>query len=79
MAKFAIDGGRIGHIFREAKGHFAEDTAEHRQILIEVASRPENFRGTDRFKNSWFAEIRADGTHLGSQIRGGRITNGGLT
>jgi hypothetical protein len=62
MAEITIDEDRIGHIFRDADGHFVEDTAANRQTLIDAVGRPENFRGMDRFGNSWYAEVRADGT-----------------
>jgi hypothetical protein len=78
MAGILIDEERIGHIFRKADGHFAEDTAVNRQVLIETASRRENFLGMDRFGNRWFAEVRADGTQTWVQVREGRITNGGV-
>jgi hypothetical protein len=76
VAEILIDEERIGHIFRQADGHFAEGTALNRQALIGTASRPENFRGMDRFGNSWFAEVRADGAQICMQVREGRIMNG---
>jgi hypothetical protein len=78
MLGITIDEGRIGHIFREADGHFAQDTTGNRQALIDAASRPENFLGIDRFGNEWFAEIRADGSQIWVQVREGNITNGGV-
>jgi hypothetical protein len=76
--KITIDESRVRHIFRDAQGHFRDDTAVNRQILIDVANRRGNFRGTDWFGNDWFAEIRADGTQVWVHVRGGKITNGGL-
>ena len=73
-----IDETRVGHIFRDAKGHFREDTAVNRQILIDVANRAENFLGTDRFGNLWFSTTRPDGTQVWVHVRGDTITNGGL-
>jgi hypothetical protein len=78
MADVTIDERRVGHIFREAHGHFREDTPANRQALIEVASRAGNFLRRDRFGNDWFAELRADGTQLWTRVRGGKITNGGV-
>jgi len=50
----------------------------NRQLLIEVASRPGNFVGTDRFGVDWFAEIRPDGTQVWVHVRARKITNGGV-
>jgi hypothetical protein len=78
MPAITIDDGRARHIFRNVDGHFARDTAVNRQILIDVASRPSNFLGRDRFGNDWFAETRADGTQVWVHVRGDKITNGGV-
>jgi len=78
MPAITIDERRARHIFRNADGHFRQDTIVNRRILIEVASRPSNFRGRDRFGNNWFAETRADGSQVWVHVRGDQITNGGL-
>ena len=78
MLAVTIDERRARHIFRDADGHFSEDTPVNRQILIEVASRRDNFVGTDQFGNDWFMETRTDGTQLWVHVRGDTITNGGL-
>jgi hypothetical protein len=77
-AGITIDEDRIGHIFREAEGHFHWDTAVNRRSLIDAASRPENFLGIDRFGNEWFVEIQVDGTQIWVQVRNGKIANGGV-
>jgi hypothetical protein len=78
MADVTIDETRVGHIFRDAVGHFQEDNPANRQALTETASRESNFVGTDAFGNDWFAEVRADGTQLWTRVRDGKITNGGI-
>jgi hypothetical protein len=78
MADVAIDERRVGHIFRDAIGHFREDTPTNRQALIEVARSESNFLGMDRFGNRWSAALRADGTQLWTRVRNGKITNGGI-
>jgi filamentous hemagglutinin len=65
-------------MFRDAEGHFRQDSPVNRQALLEVASRPANLVGTDRFGNFWFAETRADGTQVWAQVREDMIVNGGL-
>ena len=76
MAAASIDESRIRHTSREAVGHFREDNAVNRQALIDVANRPENLLGTDRFGNRWYAEILADG--VWARVRGDKIVRGGL-
>jgi hypothetical protein len=78
MVEITIDETRVGHIFRDAIGHFSEDTRVNRRSLIEAASRESNFLGTDRFGNDWFAETRGDRTQLWTRVRDGKITNGGI-
>jgi hypothetical protein len=78
MPPITIDENRARHIFRNADGHFAQDTAVNRQILIDAANRPGNFLGSDRFGNDWFAETRTDGTQIWVRLRGNKITNGGM-
>ena len=73
-----IDETRIGHIFRNANGHFRADNEVNRRVLIDVASRPENFLGTDRTGNAWYAENLADGTQIWVRVRHGKIVNGGI-
>jgi hypothetical protein len=77
MPTITIDEARAAHLFRDAKGHFREDNAVNRRLLLDVASRPENFRGTDQFGTDWFMETRGDGTQVWVHVRGGKITNGG--
>jgi len=57
MPGITIDESRVVHIFREAEGHFREDTDANRRLLIEVASREANFLGTDQASNDWYAKI----------------------
>jgi filamentous hemagglutinin len=78
MPTITIDESRLGHIFREAAGHFREDNGVNRQTLIDVANQPANLLGTDRFGNAWFAEIGSDGTQIWAQVHDGKITNGGF-
>lgn len=78
LRMITIDETRIGHIFGDAEGHFAEDAQLNRRPLLDTANRPGNFVGADRFGNAWFAETRADGSQIWVQVRGGNITNGGI-
>jgi hypothetical protein len=78
MAGVTIDENRVRHIFRDAEGHFAEDTPENRRALISAVGNPENFLGTDRFGNEWWVERQNDGTQVWAQVREGRIMNGGI-
>jgi len=78
MPGITIDESWVVHIFREAEGHFREDTDANRRLLIDVASRGTNLLGTDRAGNDWYAENRADGTQVWVRVRRGKIVNGGM-
>jgi len=47
-----IDESRVGHIFRDALGHFPDDTELSRQAMIDVANDPTNILGADIFGNT---------------------------
>lgn len=69
------------HIFRDATGHLAEDTAENR-ALIKSALDPANLRDTITLKDGttlqkYFSDL-PDGTQAWPEIRNGEITNRGL-
>jgi hypothetical protein len=76
--EITIDERRARLIFRNAEGHFHQDTAVNRQLLLDVANQPSNFVGRDRFGNDWFMETRTDGSQVWVHVRGDKITNGGL-
>jgi len=78
VPSITIDEDRFGHIFREAEGHFREDSDVNRRILIDVASRRANFLGTDRAGNAWYAETLTDGTQVWVRVRNDKVVNGGL-
>jgi hypothetical protein len=79
MAAFTIDESRVGHIFRDAEGHFREDSDVNRQILIDVASKRTNFLGTDRAGNAWYAETLTDGiAQVWVRVRHDKVVNGGV-
>jgi hypothetical protein len=78
MPSIPIDESRLGHIFREADGHFREDNAVNRQTLIDVASNGANLLGTDRAGNAWYVENLASGTQIWVRVRGNKIVNGGI-
>jgi hypothetical protein len=78
MSALAIDESKVAHIFRDAEGHFREDTDANRRLLIDVASRRTNFLGTDWAGNDWYAENLADGTQVWVRVRADKIVNGGI-
>lgn len=73
-----IDERRLRHIFRNAEGHFADDTPENRSRLLRVARDPESQLGVDRFGILWAEEMMPDGSQIWVQIKDGRVINGGL-
>jgi hypothetical protein len=68
---------RTAHIFRHAEGHVL-DTPANRKLLSEVAGNKSLSLGTDRFGNTWAAQIRTDGSQVWTQCRDGKIINGGI-
>jgi hypothetical protein len=65
------------HIFRDAKGHL-KDTPENRALLEKVANDPQNYLGTDKYGNEWYAKILDDGTQVWVEARNGKIFDGGI-
>lgn len=68
----------INHIFRDAPGHFKNNTKVNREMLIETASNSKNFLGKDRFGNEWHSQIIKDGRQVWTSSRNGKIRNGGV-
>lgn len=83
VERIAPEGFRsdTSHIFRNARGHLAEDTPENRE-LIESALDPANLRSTTTLKDGTTLEkyfkTLPDGTQVWAEVRNGTITNGGL-
>ena len=73
-----IDESRVGHIIRDARGHFPDDPELSRPAMIDVANDPTNILGADIFGNTWAAKTLPDGTQIWAQIRDGQITNIGI-
>lgn len=87
-AETAGDAASVGfrsnatHVFRDAAGHFADDTAANRAI-IRGAVDPANLRSTITLKDgatlSKYFQTLPDGTQAWAEVRNGtEITNGGL-
>ncbi len=76
--KIKINEKNAGHIFRNAEGHFVEDTAQNRVLLEHAANDKGNFLGLDKYGNEWYAEILDDESQVWVQVRNGEIRNGGV-
>jgi len=69
----------VGHIFRNKKGHFSQDTPENRKSLLDLASSTSNFLGKcSRYGNEWYGKILPNGKQLWAVVRNGVIRHGGL-
>lgn len=55
------NGAQIKHTFSGKEGHF-DDTPYNRKLLIDLANDKNKFIGTDKYGNSWNAEINTNGT-----------------
>lgn len=81
-AEIGADGARIAegaaeHIFRDAAGHLAEDTPEHR-ALIESVVKSENYVRTGGGGEALYRETLPNGTQVWAKVFEGAITNGGV-
>ena len=72
-----IDEANADHIFRDAPGHLAEDTAENRAIL-EDAVKPGNYVETRPSGVLVYREELPNGEQVWVNLRNGKITNGGV-
>jgi len=75
--KISIPQDRAGHIFKNKDGHMA-DTAQNRKLLVDAAYNSNNFKGVDKWGNTWHSQLQLDGSEIWTQSRGGRIINGGI-
>jgi len=75
--KTTLFENNLSHIFRDAPGHLS-DTPFNRQLLVDAASNPKNYLGTDKFGNKWQGYIQKDGTQVWVSLRNGEIRNGGI-
>ncbi|WP_008310590.1 hypothetical protein [Leptolyngbya sp. PCC 6406] len=66
------------HIFRQALGHFSEDTPAIRQLLIDTAMNPNYHLGQDKYKTDWYSQILPSGAQVWVQVRKGEIRNAGI-
>ena len=65
------------HIFRNKKGHLS-DTVENRKLLENTANNNKNYLGKDRYGNEWYQQTLKNGKQLWTEVRNGKIINGGL-
>jgi RHS repeat-associated protein len=74
---FPANRSILKHIFREAPGHLAEDTAANRALLADIV-QSENLVEIDINGNQIYAKQLSDGTEVWVEVRDGMIRNGGL-
>jgi len=77
-AELPEDGSQLGHIFRSAEGHLAEDTPENRQLLTSTANNADNYVGTNEYGNQIYAQRQSNGSEIWVEVRNGTIQNGGV-
>jgi hypothetical protein len=72
-----IAKGSASHMFRNATGHFAEDTVENR-ALIQNAVRPDCLICTNSSGVSLYRDTLSPNEQIWAKVFGGEITNGGI-
>ena len=77
-AELPEDASQLGHIFRSAEGHLAEDTPENRQLLTSTANNADNYVGTNEYGNQIYAQRQSNGSEIWVEVRNGTIQNGGV-
>jgi RHS repeat-associated protein len=74
---FPKNPGQLMHIFRDAVGHFVEDTWQNRELLLQTI-RPENFIYMDEYGKLIFARLLENGKEIWVYTLNGIIQNGGI-
>ena len=74
--EYGICEANAGHIFRDAAGHFAEDTAANRQLLMQAANSA-NYVGTTNGVAT-YRMLLPNGQQVWAEVYNGEITNGGV-
>jgi RHS repeat-associated protein len=77
VARIRDTASTTAHIFRDAEGHFPEDTAGARAMIEETATAV-NSLGRDIYSSEWFARTVSGGYEVWAQARNGVIVNGGI-
>lgn len=70
------NNAQIKHIFSDKDGHLS-DTPSNRKLLVDLANDKSKFIGTDKYGNSWNAEITNDGKQNWVRYQNGKINEGG--
>jgi len=76
-ASFPTNPSQLQHIFRDAPGHYAEDTPENR-AQIQMAINQADFSHVDQFGNSIYGGLNSNGTQTWVSVQGGTIQNAGV-
>ncbi len=76
--KMPTNDSQLKHIFRDAEGHFTEDTPANRAALENVVNDPGSKLGTDARGETWYAKETADGKQIWVETRNGTIRDIGI-
>ena len=74
--RYPDSGIKTGEIFGDSEGKL-KDTTENRQLLERLANSEDNYCGTDRYGNEWYAKTNADGSQTWVKVKNGEIKAGG--
>lgn len=77
VVQFPTNSGQTKHIFRDAPGHFADDTAMNRSLMVDTVQN-RYYMETDIYGTQIYARLLDDGAEIWVYVRDGVIRNGGL-
>ena len=75
--KISQDQNKIGHIFKDSRGHLNKDTPENRAFIESSTANPENKVATNSHGADIYLKTMPDGTQAWAEVREGEIRNGG--
>lgn len=73
---FPRSESQLNHIFGNRPGHLP-NTLQNQQMILRVANNNENYIGTDKYGNNWYAQIQSDGSQIWARVNGDVINNAG--
>ncbi len=75
--EFPNDRDRLGHIFRDKKGHFPTNTPQARKQLTQLVTNEKNYVRTDMHGKRWYFKTLRNGEQLWAFTQKNVLWDGG--